>query len=1036
MLLGKRIFLAILIVLFLSFPVHAIELDTDDDDYVDLSYMPLDELWTFQLGVTISSGQAFKLGTIRWDNGSNLIDGDRIADDTIDDDSIDFDDVTLADFGLAATHDTAEELDAFLALKVSTTGNETVAGIKTFSSFPIGPSSAPTTNYQVSNKKYVDDAIIAVGGGDVYSVGDCTSGACLDGTVDGGTEALFYDANGATTLVGGDTAAAITVTLPDSTGTLTTATEQAASYQPLEATLTDIADGTIAENLVNTTNPWAVNEGGTGAATYALNGVLFGNGTSAIGVTAIGAAGTILQAGADPFVPAWSAYTLPSTVPTVGKVLISDGTNMIGSTALGTGAYATALAATHDEASELDALYEAEITNSAGLLSALSDETGTGFAVFSISPTVTGTMVAANIDGSGTFSANLFTPDGADGADIGTDALEFSDVYLADGSIIKGQNDQSATLTSSASTWTASNFASSGTLGVAGVLTSSNTTEASAIGTAAVVTGGGLGVAFDAWIGDDLVLDSDESVIKFGADQDVTLTHTADAGLNLKQVTDADDNPFILILQTGETDMAASDVLGGIYFQAPDEGTGTDAILVAAGIEAVSEGDFAADSNATKLSFKTGASEVAAEKMYLSSAGALTVTGAITDSGGAVENETHASEHTIGGADITDRLFEGATAALATLADTNTDFTVVSKGLYYTHGLATVTIDDFSDADQDHSEFSDGDYFGILMDDGTVTIDFSANANIEGNAGKDFTDDASDEVFLLFTYYDGTWYCINYNSGFSTPTTLAIDKAQFDYSIANPQAIIIGTDLTAGSDDITIGTEITSSTVYLTSDSDDDTDTLVLQVAGAGYDGAKLTFVTKAGFDAPGDAVIIDMADAICNDGDCPYSASFTLRGIGATLTLTWDSTTASWWLENFYQPPVDFYTDADHKTTIVGIDEFGSSTFVEYSIKNDMVTVLFRIVGEEAGTTPVTITAPYTSKERSDAGMLVVFPVFAVNGTTTPGGGWGVCGLSNNSVAITCYPPLDHGVDYSGSWGTDGNEVRAIQGEFYYVAE
>lgn len=31
-------------------------------------------------------------------------------------------------------------------------------------------------------------------------------------------------------------------------------------YQPLEATLTDIADGTIAENLVNTANPWADNE--------------------------------------------------------------------------------------------------------------------------------------------------------------------------------------------------------------------------------------------------------------------------------------------------------------------------------------------------------------------------------------------------------------------------------------------------------------------------------------------------------------------------------------------------------------------------------------------------------------------------------------------------------------------------------------------------------------------------------------------------------------------------------------------------------
>jgi len=41
---------------------------------------------------------------------------------------------------------------------------------------------------------------------------------------------------------------------------LLTSTEGDAAYQPLEATLTDIADGTIAENLVNTDHPWAVNE--------------------------------------------------------------------------------------------------------------------------------------------------------------------------------------------------------------------------------------------------------------------------------------------------------------------------------------------------------------------------------------------------------------------------------------------------------------------------------------------------------------------------------------------------------------------------------------------------------------------------------------------------------------------------------------------------------------------------------------------------------------------------------------------------------
>jgi len=88
-----------------------------------------------------------------------------------------------------------------------------------------------------------------------------------------------------------------------------------------------------------------------------------------------------------------------------------------------------------------------------------------------------------------------------------------------------------------------------------------------------------------------------------------------------------------LTLQTGETDMAANDVMGAIRFQAPDEGTGTDAVLVAAAIQAVSEGDFAADNNATKLEFHTGASEAASSKMSLSSGGNLTVTGNVSVGG-------------------------------------------------------------------------------------------------------------------------------------------------------------------------------------------------------------------------------------------------------------------------------------------------------------------------------------------------------------------------------------------------------------------
>ena len=131
-----------------------------------------------------------------------------------------------------------------------------------------------------------------------------------------------------------------------------------------------------------------------------------------------------------------------------------------------------------------------------------------------------------------------------------------------------------------------------------------------------------LGTASLEW--SDLYL-ADGSVIYFGNDQEVKVTHVADTGLTLKHTATADDKPISLTLQTGETDIAADDVLGKISFQAPDEGTGTDAVLVAAAIQAVSEGDFSSSSNATKLSFMTGASEAATEKMAISSAGDVTI---------------------------------------------------------------------------------------------------------------------------------------------------------------------------------------------------------------------------------------------------------------------------------------------------------------------------------------------------------------------------------------------------------------------------
>jgi len=158
-------------------------------------------------------------------------------------------------------------------------------------------------------------------------------------------------------------------------------------------------------------------------------------------------------------------------------------------------------------------------------------------------------------------------------------------------------------------------------------------TEATSTTDGSLQTDGGLSVVKDIVAGDDLKMLSDAAVLSFGADSEVTLTHYADNGLRLKHTATADDKPVVLVLQTGETDIASADVLGSIRWQAPDETTGTDAILVAAAIDAISEGDFSSSSNATKLAFRTGASETATEKMSLSSAGALSVTGAYSGGG-------------------------------------------------------------------------------------------------------------------------------------------------------------------------------------------------------------------------------------------------------------------------------------------------------------------------------------------------------------------------------------------------------------------
>ena len=111
-----------------------------------------------------------------------------------------------------------------------------------------------------------------------------------------------------------------------------------------------------------------------------------------------------------------------------------------------------------------------------------------------------------------------------------------------------------------------------------------------------------------------------------------------------------------ITLQSGDTDIAQDDVLGDLTFQAPDEGTGTDAILVD-GMLTVSEGDFSSSSNAGKLS---SSASNATEKMSLSSAGLLTVSGRIiTDDTTGATSTTDGSLQTDGGLSVAKDIVAG-----------------------------------------------------------------------------------------------------------------------------------------------------------------------------------------------------------------------------------------------------------------------------------------------------------------------------------------------------------------------------------------
>ena len=182
---------------------------------------------------------------------------------------------------------------------------------------------------------------------------------------------------------------------------------------------------------------------------------------------------------------------------------------------------------------------------------------------------------------------NALSPVTSDGVALGTGSLMWSDVFIADGGVINFNNGD-VLLTQSSNLIT--------------------------------LTGGGLVVGVD---------DTGHDVKFFGASAGAYMEwdESADQLRIMGASADATTSTGKLLLATSLTDINANDVIGKVEFQAPHEAGGTDAITVAAGIEAVAQGTFSASVNATDILFKTGHSEAATEKFRFTSQGEIGIGG-------------------------------------------------------------------------------------------------------------------------------------------------------------------------------------------------------------------------------------------------------------------------------------------------------------------------------------------------------------------------------------------------------------------------
>jgi len=178
------------------------------------------------------------------------------------------------------THTKANITDFSESDYVHISNNETIDGVKTFSNFPVTPSSAPSNDYDAANKKYVDDSVASAGGGDMLkSTYDTDNNGVVDDSEKlGGQAGSYYlDRANHTGNHTGDVTGGLDLTISDGAVTSTKIADNAVTNAKMADDSVGVAELSATGTADNTTylrgdNTWATIEAGGGGGDLLYDG--------------------------------------------------------------------------------------------------------------------------------------------------------------------------------------------------------------------------------------------------------------------------------------------------------------------------------------------------------------------------------------------------------------------------------------------------------------------------------------------------------------------------------------------------------------------------------------------------------------------------------------------------------------------------------------------------------------------------------------------------------------------------------------------